>query len=123
MSHQDWKPVVLRKSTSQLKRSEQKNVSSGNIVKRYGGGQNKQTINTSSISYDEDHVPKDKVSLTLRTQIQQARVAKGLTQKQLSTKCNLQASIIKDYEAGLAIPNSQILNKLRKVLGCKLSKK
>ncbi len=35
-------------------------------------------------------------------------------------KVNEQQGVINDYEAGRAIPNPQVINKLEKVLGCKL---
>lgn len=53
--------------------------------------------------------------------IQQARQAKGLTQKDLATKINEKPSVVNDYEGGKALnPNQQILMKLERALGVKL---
>lgn len=53
--------------------------------------------------------------------IQQARQAKGLTQKDLATKINEKPQVVNEYEAGKAInPNQQILMKLERALGVKL---
>lgn len=52
--------------------------------------------------------------------IQQARMDKGLSQKDCSQKINEKPSVLQDYESGRAIPNTQILSKLERVLGVKL---
>ena len=52
--------------------------------------------------------------------IQQARMAKSLTQKQLATLINEKPNVIAEYEQGKAIPNHQILGKLERKLGVKL---
>ncbi len=60
------------------------------------------------------------VSLTISKAIQQARLAKGLTQKDLGVKINEKQNMINDYESGKAIPNVQILGKMERILGIKL---
>ncbi len=53
--------------------------------------------------------------------IQQARQAKGLTQKDLATKINEKPAVVNEYEGGKALnPNQQILMKLERALGVKL---
>jgi putative transcription factor len=53
--------------------------------------------------------------------IQQARQAKGLTQKDLATKINEKPQVVNEYEGGKALnPNQQILMKLERALGVKL---
>lgn len=53
--------------------------------------------------------------------IQQARQAKGLTQKDLATKINEKPTVVNEYESGKAVnPNQQILMKMERVLGVKL---
>lgn len=60
------------------------------------------------------------VGTDLKKALQQARQAKGLTQKQLAAQCQMQPQIINEYEQGKGIPNNQIIAKLEKVLGAKL---
>jgi putative transcription factor len=62
------------------------------------------------------------VSSELKKQIQQARLAKGLTQAQVAQAINEKPQVINEYESGKAIPNPQILSKLSRVLGVKLKK-
>lgn len=52
--------------------------------------------------------------------IQQARMEKGLSQKDCAQKINEKPSVLQDYESGKAIPNTQILSKLERALGVKL---
>jgi len=63
------------------------------------------------------------VSQGLRSQIQQARNQKGMTQKQLAVACNLQESVIRAYEQGTCIPNSKEMNVMGNVLGVTLKNK
>merc|ERR1719453_275439 len=60
------------------------------------------------------------VSLDLRLKIQQARVAKKMSQKEVATKINEKPQTVNEYESGKAVPNQQILGKLERVLGAKL---
>ena len=61
--------------------------------------------------------------LELRTRIQQARTAKGLTQAKLAQALNLRPTEIQAFEAGKAKPDNAILNKMSRVLGAKLTGK
>jgi len=99
MSHQDWKPVILKKNVPK-KRS--------NYVKT---------------KPDEEMCDKapSKVSHKLSKQIQMTRSKKNMTQSDLANRCNLSVKVIKAYENGSAIPNNNELNKLRRILG-KLTK-
>lgn len=64
--------------------------------------------------------PFPKISTELKTAIQQARLAKKMSQKDLAQKLNLPISIIIDYEKGTAIPNNSFISKLEKTLNVKL---
>jgi putative transcription factor len=52
--------------------------------------------------------------------LQQARTAKGMSQRDLATRVCEKQSVIADYEAGRAIPNPNIINKLDRALGVHL---
>merc|ERR1719486_255770 len=62
------------------------------------------------------------VSLEFKTALQQARLAKKMTQKALATAINEKDSVVNEYESGKAIPNGQIINKLNRALGVRLPK-
>jgi ribosome-binding protein aMBF1 (putative translation factor) len=70
----------------------------------------------------DDPTPPVPISRNLRVLIQNARTAKGFTQKQLATKLNLPASILNGYEAGTAVPDNNVIQRISKVLGVNLGK-
>ena len=49
------------------------------------------------------------------------RTAKKMNRKQLANKINEQEKIVADYETGKAVVKNNIINKLQKVLGIKLT--
>ncbi len=95
--HNDWEPVVLKK-------------------------QKKLPPPQSSVPKDTEDLGKiQKTTLELRKQIQSARIAKKLSQAQLAQQINEKPNVIQGYESGKAIPTTQVLQKLRRVLGVKLT--
>ncbi|KAJ3073768.1 multiprotein-bridging factor 1 [Podochytrium sp. JEL0797] len=73
------------------------------------------------VENEEEDFSVAKVNLTVSKAIQQARMAKKLTQKDLATKINEKQTIVNEYESGKALnPNQQILGKMERVLGVKL---
>ena len=126
---QDWTPVTLNKRQKKPKTAAEKQAQlvnaqrKGEVVAVNKGVSNKQKQgpdNYSKIAASEDAEHVETVSIDVARAIQQARVAKGWTQKELATKINEQQKVIGDYEAGRAIPNNQVLGKLERVLGVKL---
>ena len=71
---------------------------------------------------EKDEPPKQ-ASLELRKQIQNARMAKGMSQAQLAQIINEKPAVVQAYESGKAIPDCKVLQKLRKGIGVKLSSK
>jgi len=93
---QDWTPVVIKKTEVKITPKPTK-------------------------PKELDEIGKvQHTTLELRKQIQEARMAKKLSQAQLAQQINEKPNIIQAYESGKAIPNPQILQKLRRILGVKL---
>jgi len=67
---------------------------------------------------EPDRLPE--VGLSLAKRIQQARMAKSLTQAQLAQQINVKSAIINDYEQGKGVPDNTVISKLERVLGVKL---
>lgn len=112
-----------------------RNETDVNAARRIGavvGTDRKVTAGTNKAHQGTDHqkiakidrenevAPPPKVSLTVGKAIQQARMEKGLSQKDCAQKINEKPSVLQDYESGKAIPNTQILSKLERALGVKL---
>mmetsp|Transcript_44409 Transcript_44409/g.65901 ORF Transcript_44409/g.65901 Transcript_44409/m.65901 type:complete len:176 (-) Transcript_44409:188-715(-) len=94
--------------------------------KRYGAGGNASahtgaTVMSARKLEEADDVGKiAKVDKSLSKAIQQARMAKKMTQKELATAINEKPTVISEYESGKAVPNPQIISKLERKLGTKL---
>ena len=91
---------------------------------RYGSGGNASAHSATAMSArkleESDELKHSTVPKTLSKAIQQARMAKKMTQKDLATAINEKPQVIAEYENGKAIPNGQIIVKIEKKLGCKL---
>jgi len=91
--------------------------------KKHGAGGNKSahtaSVNAKKIE-ESDELKHNKVDKNLSKAIQQARMAKKMTQKDLATKINEKPQVVGEYESGKAIPNGQIIVKMERVLGVKL---
>jgi len=61
-----------------------------------------------------------RVSGSVARNIQQARTAKGWTQKELGMRISEKAAVIGQYESGRAIPNNFVIQKMERALGTRL---
>jgi putative transcription factor len=84
---------------------------------------NNYTVSGKKITDDEEIPISDKVGKDLGMKIQQARLAKNIKQIDLAKQLNITPDIIRDYENGTAIKNGNLLNKMSKLLGVKLTGK
>jgi len=130
----DWDNVtVIGKKTKAPKVA--RNESDVNAARKVGavvGTEKKVTGGTNKAHQSTDHqkiakidrenevAPQPKISASVGKAIQQARMEKGLSQKDCAQKINEKPSVLQDYESGKAIPNPQILSKLERALGVKL---
>jgi putative transcription factor len=130
---QDWAPVnagrggpMTKKPTTARGVDRAKAMGLVATEKRFGAGGNKSahtgaTVFSARKLEDADDVVKiAKVDKSLSKAIMQARMAKGITQKDLATAVNEKPQVVGEYESGKAIPNAQIISKLERKLGVKL---
>lgn len=108
--HQDWETIVLTKP-KHLSKDGRKNKTS-----------NPKSSQQELEESRDIHIP-EKVHLSLSKSIQQARMTKKMSQKQLAVLMNCQASVIQHYENGQAIPKNDFICKLERVLQTKLPRK
>mmetsp|Transcript_76035 Transcript_76035/g.167870 ORF Transcript_76035/g.167870 Transcript_76035/m.167870 type:complete len:144 (-) Transcript_76035:84-515(-) len=133
-TNQDWAPVVWQKAGPKGKSA--KSASEVNAARRTGGyvetdkkfagGTNQSAHSTvpnaKKLDENGETFRHATVSHEFKTALQQARLAKKMTQQSLATAINEKASVINEYESGKAIPNGAIINKLNKALGVRLPK-
>jgi putative transcription factor len=132
----DWEPVVLKKKSSTARKDQPKGdaaiavaARTGQHVdseKKHAASTNKQhggpLVDARKLEDPDSTVKLKTVSVDLKNQIQQARQAKGLSQKELANKINEKQTIVAEYESGKAIPDQKILSKMSKALGVQLKK-
>merc|ERR1712014_28223 len=89
-----------------------------------GGNKSAQATCTNAKKLDEntETFRHDTVSHDFKMALQQARLAKKLSQQALASAINEKGSIINEYESGKAIPNGAIINKLNRALWVRLPK-
>jgi len=118
MDHQDWKPVILKKNNSQLKKD-------GKIVKekilsgkRPNSNSNNCDINKKKL--DDDDVPAPTyVPKSICIEIQQARCARKMSQQDLANRLNVKKNIVNELESGKMIYNKGFIRKVKNILQIK----
>ncbi len=95
---QDWKPVVLKKKTINIKNE---NVS------------NKK-------SNENDVIKINKTNIELKKAMQQARLSCKMSQKDVAQRMNVKTNLIVDYESGKLAPSNSFLSKLERIYNIKL---
>ena len=126
MEHQDWKNVTWDKRGEKNKgetktafiNNQMRKNNTVSYLKVGSANQNKINIvsNAKKLDLEEETFKLPKVTLSMSKRIAQARCEKKLTQKELANILSLPSKIIQNYEAGKAIPNAVILNKIEKAL-------
>jgi ribosome-binding protein aMBF1 (putative translation factor) len=120
MNHQDWTPVIMRKSTKQIKKDGQQKTTP---VKNNNQSNSNFTRCVNSKKLEENDVGRiETVSHKLSVCIMQSRNKKKFTQKDLASKLGVNVKIIQSYENGTAVPNGMELSKMSRILGVKLKK-
>jgi len=74
------------------------------------------TARARRVENETEHFRVDTVSSDVAGEIRNGRVRKGWTQKQLATAVNEKVDVIRAWEAGKAIPNGNLLVKIRRAL-------
>lgn len=101
MEHQNWETIIFNKKKTKTDKKKP--------IKKGGTGNSLDKV-------DKDEFKIKKVTNKLSLEIKNKRNSKGFTQKELALKINVKPSVINDYESGKAIPNSAIINKLKRIL-------
>lgn len=118
MSTQDWTTTVL--VNKKVMRENQKK----NTPKTIRSGSNSNAIGQSTKVHEDGNVHKiNTVGRKTGQKIMQARTAKKMSQKDVANKLNIQVSDFQKIENGTMKRNGELLNRLGKVLGVKLTGK
>jgi len=110
MSHQDWNPIVFKKTVNKNNPTNTEPRKPTPDRKLY------------KIEQQDEDFTHEKVSQNLSLAIQQGRTSKGWTRKELARRLNVKEGVIEEYETRKAIPNGVLIQRIGKILDIKLSK-
>jgi putative transcription factor len=111
LPHQDFSKAILRKHKPST-------IGPKTTVKKWGGGTNSHgpIINMKKLEEDTDlHPGTVTIPREISLQVQQARAAKKLTQKELASAIGIQESVVKTIENGTAAYVSQTKIDLQRI--------
>ena len=111
MEHQNWEPVIVR-STKAI----------ATEVKKSLGPKLSETAQAARKLENSDVTKLKMLSGKSRSEMAQARVAKGMTQKQLDQRGQFPANSCNSWEAGKICPSGPQINILHRILGIKLER-
>jgi len=109
--HQDWTPVVFKKSDNNKSKEVKSTTSSSSSL---------ASVGIYKASGDDDVKKTKYISKNTSQAITNARCEKKMTQKELAQKCNMEISIINEIERGVCVYNATHVNKIQSVLGVKI---
>jgi ribosome-binding protein aMBF1 (putative translation factor) len=117
MDHQQWEPVVLRRSAPK----NQKEASArGMVEKRTRDSKTSEHQHARALSAN-DNPKKPKIVIPeSRQELIKARLMRGFTQEQADMICALPKHTFKGLESGQLTPNPQILSKISREIGVNL---
>ena len=116
MNHQDWKPVILKKTQAQLHEMRSKQNKNTKVLNSKKPNSNTANINARKL--DEADIPVLKyVPKNIAKEIQQARTLKKMSQQDLATRLSVKKNIINDLETGKILNDKQFISKVKRVLG------
>nr|QFG74261.1 MAG: hypothetical protein [Megaviridae environmental sample] len=118
MDHQDLEPLIIHG-----KHVNRTNTKSTQKVTRTQLNKNTNHGSTKKVNPDEELPKQNLVGKELGRKIQAARTAKGKKQNEIAKLLNISQNDYQKYENGSATRNGQMLNKLGRHLGIKLTGK
>ena len=106
MEHQDWDTIYVRAD---------KVINQSKKEKDSGQKEIKITIKKIEQKIEQGDLKHDKISPNLGKIIQQKRLEKNMTQKDLAQKINQPVKIINEIESGKANKNPQVVSKIKQI--------
>lgn len=116
---QDWDTVVLRGKGAHVNAKKKRNGETETRAKFDGSKSSAMRKLDDATEVAKPHRINPKIKET----IMKARTAKGLTQKELAQRAQVQPTIVQQYETGKAKADVAVLRKMERILGVKLTGK
>ena len=107
LEHQDWDPIYVRANKYiEKKDKKEKNTKVQQFSK----------INKLEKKIEDGNLKHDKTPSNFGKIVQQRRLEKNMTQKDLAQKINLPVKTINEIECGKAKHNPQVVSKIKRIL-------
>jgi ribosome-binding protein aMBF1 (putative translation factor) len=116
---QDFEPVILRNKNAHATLAAKR---AGNTETMKKPQMSDQQIKMAILDNDNESTKVKFVTKEFSAAMRDARTAKGLKQKDLANRTQLQVVDIQKYENGTATPNQGHISKIQRALGVNLSK-
>jgi len=123
ITDQDWEPLILRRKQQKTKQDKQKAERNGNTEIKTKNTNKGENDLMRKLDQDMDNLKVETVNKSISKTIMETRSALKMKQKDLANKINVQPQVIQQYENGKATPDIKLLQKLERVLKCKLTGK
>ena len=117
--YQDFETIVLRNNSAQTKLQAKRK---GQTETKKKNSMSAEAQKMAKLDNDMESTKVMKVTKVFSNTMRDARVAKGLTQKDLAHRAQIPVADVQKYENGSAVPNQQHISKIQRVLGINLSK-
>jgi ribosome-binding protein aMBF1 (putative translation factor) len=111
MEHQNWEPVVFRKTGT---------ATQGTLGKRPRDSNAPANQHARALEESTEVKKPKSVAPESRTELVKARLARGFTQDQADAACALPKHTFKAIESGQLTPNGSILSKISREFGVNL---
>tara|TARA_A100001037_G_C15039341_1_gene584717 strand:- start:310 stop:648 length:339 start_codon:yes stop_codon:yes gene_type:complete len=112
MDHQDWETYIIH-CKGETNGTKDKKVEK---IKRNTFFDKSKKLDQ---KIDEGDLKHKKIDSELSKKIQQGRLSKGWTQKQLATKLSIPVNVINEMECGKFLYDGQKLSKVKRILNIK----
>ena len=122
-THQDWKPLIIRKNQVKSKLDKQNALRTGKVETKVKNSNKDHNTEMRKLEEDMDNLKVETVNKSISKAIMDARMKLNLKQKDVANKINVQPQVVQQYENGKAKPDIAVLRKLERVLKCKLTGK
>ena len=111
-NQQDWETVTFKKKID--KKVTNNTLRDGKYVTKTKP--NPQSQHMAKLDNETETFKVKKISSKISKEIQKARLAKKLNQKQLAQAVNVTPKVISEFESGKAIPNEGVKRKIANYL-------
>lgn len=113
--------VIRGKNAKVLNQS--KNMRDGNYTIKEKNKHCDEQSKMSKLDNETEVLNHKTVDKSICKLIQQARLQKGMKQKDLANKLNIQVTVIQNIESGKSIEDKALINRIARTLGIQLKKK